>query len=155
MSINYKVKKKKRKPSDSKITLDAQHRNKINEITKLETSLPSLKRELKKNIKEKDKLLKSNDGFGFIESDKGKKIYILNQKINKLNRTISQIEKEKIKDEYYSKTAHILYEYYDNVKAVSQRHTNKSTDNELDKMAEEYEYGKNFVSGTQNKKNSY
>ena len=48
MSINYKAKKKKRKPSDSKITLVAQHRNKINELNKLETSLPSLQRELKK-----------------------------------------------------------------------------------------------------------
>ena len=32
MSINYKIKKKKREPSDSKITLVAQHREKINEF---------------------------------------------------------------------------------------------------------------------------
>jgi len=169
MSINYKVKKKKRKPSDSKITLVAQHRNKINELTKLETSLPSLKRELKKHTKEKDKLLKSNDGLGFIESAKGKKIYMLSKKIKNLNMTICKIEKEKIKDEYYSKTAHILYEYYDNVKDVSLRHhDDKPNDNELDKMAEEYEYGKNsaveipkkrtvidFLNNKNNKKKSY
>ena len=156
MSINYRVKKKKRKPSDSRVTLVAQHRKKINELSKLETSLPSLQRELKKINKEKDALLKSSDGFGFIESEKGKKIYTLNRRIREINKTIENIENNKIKDEYYSKTAHILYKYYDNVKAVAQRHHNDDEDvkdngRSLNEYAEEYEYG-NSGSGFRKKR---
>ena len=153
MSINYKVKNKKRKPSDSKITLVAQHRNKINELNKLEKSLPSLQRELKKTINEREKLTMSNNGLGFIESDKGRRVYILNNKIKKINKTIDSINNEGIKDEYYSKTAHILYKYYDNVKTVSQRHhKNIGVHNNLDTLAEEYENGKHSNSTTQPKR---
>jgi hypothetical protein len=154
MSINYKVKKKKRTPSDSRITLVAQHRKKIGELSKLETSLPSLSRELKKLQKEKNKLLISSDGFGFIEADKGKRIYVLNKKIRDLKKTIQDIENNKIKDEYYSKTAHILYKYYDNVKAVAQRHhnvDNTNTDKSINEYAEEYEYGNSSSSSKKNR----
>jgi rubrerythrin len=122
MSINYKTKKKAKKISDTRITLVAQHRKKVNEINKLENSVPSLTRELKKYQKEYDSLLKSSDGFGFIETGKGKKMYVLNNKIRDLNEIIKNIKCNKIKDDYYSKTAHILYKYYDNIQAVSQRH---------------------------------
>ena len=163
MSINYRVKKKKRKPSDSRITLVAQHRNKINELSKLESSLSYLQRELKKSHKEKDNLLKSSDGFGFIESRKGKRIYILNKKIRELNITIDNIKCNKIKDEYYSKTAHILYKYYDNVKAVAQRHHTDDEDGEdgdekdidpklINDYAEEYEYGNSANLNSRNKR---
>ena len=142
MSINYKVKKKKRKPSDSRITLVAQHKKKIDELSKLEKSLPSLQRELKKLQKEKNTIISSNEGFGFIESDKGKRIYVLNGKIRELKKSIDNIKNNKIKDEYYSKTAHILYKYYENVKAVSQRHNNVDDDTKsINDYAEEYEYG--------------
>jgi len=155
MSINYRVKKKKRKPSDSRITLVAQHRKKINELSKLETSLPSLQRELKRYQKEKDNLLKSNDGFGFIDSGKGKRIYILNRKIRNLNTTIENIKCNKIKDEYYSKTAHILYKYYDNIKAVAQRHHSddvKDDSKSINEYAEEYEYGNSASSNARKKR---
>jgi hypothetical protein len=122
MSINYKIKKKKRKPSDSRITLFAQHKEKITELSNLEKSLPSLQKKLKKLQEEKNSLICSNEGFGFIEQDKGKKIYNLNIKIRNLKETINSINNNKIKNEYYSKTAHILYKYYDNIKNISQRH---------------------------------
>ena len=48
MSIKSKGKTKKRKESDSRVTLVAQHQNKIKEITKIENSLPLLEKELKK-----------------------------------------------------------------------------------------------------------
>jgi len=155
MSINYRVKKKKRKPSDSRITLVAQHRKKISELSKLETSLPSLQRELKKYQREKDNLLKSNDGFGFIESGKGKRIYILNRRIRDLNTTIENIKCNKIRDEYYSKTAHILYKYYDNIKAVAQRHHSddvKDDSKSINEYAEEYEYGNSASSSSRKKR---
>lgn len=124
MSINYKVKKKKREPSDSRITLVAQHNKKINELSKLESNLSLLVKEIKKLKKEKKDLLSSNNGLGFIESEKGKKIYVLTKQIKDLEEKIKDVENNKIKDKYYSKTAHILYKYYDNIKTVSKRHTN-------------------------------
>jgi len=126
MSIKSKGKTKKRKESDSRITLVAQHQNKIKEITKLENSLPSLEKELKKYRTEKDKLLKSNNGFGFIVLKTGKKVYELNIKIKELEKKIYDIKNNNLKNNYYSKTAHILYKYYDNIKTVSQRHTKTS-----------------------------
>ena len=126
MSIKSKGKTKKRKESDSRITLVAQHQNKIKEITKLENSLPSLEKELKKYRTEKDKLLKSNNGFGFIVLKTGKKVYELNIKIKELEKKIYDIKNNNLKNNYYSKTAHILYKYYDNIKTVSQRHNNTS-----------------------------
>jgi hypothetical protein len=157
MSINYKIKKKKRKPSDSRITLVAQHREKINELGKLTVGLPSMEKDLKKIIKERDILLMSSEGFGLIEYDTGKKVYVLNRRIRDLKSIIENIKCEKIKDEYYSKTAHILYKYYDNVKAVSQRH-NVEDDSEIvceekdiNEYAEEYEYG-NIINHELNKK---
>lgn len=126
MSIKSKGKTKKRKESDSRITLVAQHQNKIKEITKLENSLPSLEKELKKYRTEKEKLLKSNNGFGFIILKTGKKVYELNIKIKELEQKIYDIKNNNLKNNYYSKTAHILYKYYDNIKTVSQRHMKTS-----------------------------
>jgi uncharacterized Zn finger protein (UPF0148 family) len=122
MSINSKVKKKKRRPSDNRVTLVAQHKSKIEELDDLKNNLPKLQKKLDKLIKERDSLSSSNNGFGFIESDKGKRIYFLNNEIKKLEDKLKKIENNKLKDEYYAKTSHIIYKYYDNVKDVAGRH---------------------------------
>lgn len=127
MSINYKVKKKKIKPSDCKITLVAQHKKKINEFTKLECNVPSLEKELIKLNKEKNNLILSNNGFGFIDQSNGKKIYSINKRILDLEKKLKSIKNNTIRNDYYSKTAHILYNYYDNVKEVSKRYTKYDT----------------------------
>ena len=121
MSINHKLKKEK-KIIDSRITLVAQHKKKVTEINNLEKNMPLLIKELKKYEDEYDILSKSNDGFGCIESVKGKKMYVLNNKIRNLNEIINNIKCNKIKDDYYSKISHILYKYYDNIQTVSHRH---------------------------------
>ena len=129
MSINYRVKKKKRRSSDNRITLVAQHKKKVDELDNLEKSIPSITKELNKIKKERDNLVLSSNGLGAIEAMKGKKIYVLNQRIKKLERKIKNIESNKTKDDYYAKTSHILFQYYDNIKAVSERHTKKLPDN--------------------------
>lgn len=126
MSIKSKGKNKKRKPSDSRITLVAQHQRKIKELNKIENSLPLLEKELKKIKKERSTLLNSENGFGFITLNNGKRIYNLNKKIKEIEKSIKNIKNNNLKNNYYSRTAHILYKYYDNVKNVSQRH-NKSS----------------------------
>ena len=95
MSINYK--KKAVKKNDNRITLVEQHTKKINEINKIENSLPSLLRELKKNKARYDLLSKSNNGFGSIEKEKGKEMYLLNNKIKELNTIIENINCNNIK----------------------------------------------------------
>ena len=151
MSINYNIKKKEKKNLDSRITLVEQHSKKVSEINKLENSLPLLKKELKKYEKEYDILLQSNDGFGSIETEKGKKMYVLNNKIKDLNAMIENIKYNKIKDEYYSKTSHILYKYYDNIQLVSQRHNDEVVDKEKCKIYEN-EKKTNIIEFIKNKK---
>lgn len=126
MSINYKLKKKKKTLSDSKVTLIAKHSQKINELTQIENSLPKLEKEVKNLENEKKKILNSNDGFGFIETENGKQIYFINKKITELKKTISKIKDGSIKNDYFSKTADILYKYYEDIKDVSQRHENNN-----------------------------
>ena len=133
MSINYK--KKAVKKNDNRITLVEQHTKKINEINKIENSLPSLLRELKKNKARYDLLSKSNNGFGSIEKEKGKEMYLLNNKIKELNTIIENINCNNIKDNYYSKTAHILYKYYNDIQVVSNRH-NENIDFLIDSKKE-------------------
>jgi hypothetical protein len=133
MSLNYK--KKAVKKNDNRITLVEQHTKKINEINKIENSLPSLVRELKKNKAKYDLLYKSNNGFGSIEKEKGREMYLLNNKIKELNTIIENINCNNIKDNYYSKTAHILYKYYNDIQVVSNRH-NENTDFLIDSKKE-------------------
>ena len=151
MSINYNIKKKEKKNLDSRITLVEQHSKKVGEINKLENSLPLLKKELKKYEKEYDTLFQSNDGFGSIETEKGKKMYVLNNKIKDLNTMIENIKYNKIKDDYYSKTSHILYKYYDNIQLVSQRHNDEVVDKEKCKIYEN-EKKTNIIEFMKNKK---
>ena len=78
---------------------------------------------------------KSNNGFGSIEKEKGKEMYLLNNKIKELNTIIENINCNNIKDNYYSKTAHILYKYYNDIQVVSNRH-NENIDFLIDSKKE-------------------
>jgi predicted RNA-binding Zn-ribbon protein involved in translation (DUF1610 family) len=127
MPINHKIKKKKNHSiSDCRITLDAQHKLKMNEMETMELELPTMKKELIELIENKNELLESCLGFGLIETKTGREIYLLNNKILNLKKKIKNVETGKLKDDYFSKTAHILCDYYDNIKRVSQRHTSES-----------------------------
>ena len=150
MSINYRVKKKKRKASDSKITLAAQHSKKMNEFYSFQQKIPSMELKLKKLKKEKDTILNSNNGLGFIDSENGKRIYVLNKKIRELEKKINDIKNSNIKHEYFSKTAHLLYNYYENVKEVSNRHKSNTQNLSVDDYAKEYEYGKPYQPNKRN-----
>lgn len=132
MSIQYRVKKKKRNPKDSRVTLDAQHKMKVEELRKLQNNLPLLRKNLRKILKDKKRLIKSDRGFGIIESDTGRKIYCLNRKIQDLRTKIKDIETGKLQEQYYAKTAHILYSYYDNIKSVAQRHLKEINEDKVD-----------------------
>lgn len=122
MAIQYRVKKKKRSVGDTKVTLDAQHKNKLDEIENQKKNLKKMKNEMKKLVKERDKLSNSDSKFGILNPEKGSVIFTLNKKISELKQQIKDIESGKNKEEYYSKAAHILYNYYDNIKSVSTRH---------------------------------
>jgi len=139
MSIQYRVKKKRRNPRDSRVTLDAQHKMKVDELEKLEGSLPSLRKELKKLQKEREKLMRTEKGFGIIESDTGRKIYCLNREMRDLRKKIKDIETGKMREQYYARTAHILYSYYDNIKLVAQRHLKEEAgdDDDVDMSLDE------------------
>jgi len=126
MSINYKVKKKKRTASDKKRTLVAEHKSKLDEFDNLEKKLPKLKKQLISIEKKIEKIKSSDNGFGFIDAEKGNQVYFLTKKKEELEKTIKDVETNKNREQYFSKTAHILSEYFDDVKNVSKRDLNKN-----------------------------
>lgn len=123
MPINNKNSKKNRKFSTSKTTLSAQHKEKINELKNLKLNLPILKERLDSLQKEKEELQSRNNGFGFFDEKIGKNIYNINNEIIDIKNQIKNINNNSYKNKYYKNVAPIIYNYYDNIKKVSKRHT--------------------------------
>jgi hypothetical protein len=121
MSINYKIKKKKRTPSDKKRTLVAEHKSKLDEFDSLEKKLPKLKKQLTTIEKKIEKIKMSDNGFGAIDINNGNEIYFLTKKKEELEKTIRDVETNRNREQYFSKTSHILSEYFDDIKDVSKR----------------------------------
>jgi len=155
MSINNRIKKKtKKRSTDSRTTLDSQHNKMIIHLEKMKHNIPKKEKELHKLLKMKKKLMNSEDGFGCIYSENSKKIYVLNQNIKKLEKEIKNIKSNNIYTDYYSKTSHILYEYFENIKNVKNRHSeNKVTNNIFDKYRKKVTYNKS--KSRKKKKNKY
>ena len=118
MSIHYKV-KKKRRLSDSRITLIAEHEKKIEEIDKTNESLPILKKKLKGYKKEVRELIGSNNNLGLLDTTIGIQVYEIEKKIKETKKSIKDIKNNTNKKEYYSNTSHILYNYYDSMKNIT------------------------------------
>jgi predicted RNA-binding Zn-ribbon protein involved in translation (DUF1610 family) len=130
MLIHCKTKKKKKDPNDLKRTVHSHHKQKLEEFITLENKLPSLRQELKKLENEKNEILKNTNGFALVNPVYGKKLYELNILIKNLQLKIADIETGNLKKSYLSKTAHILYNYYNDIKGVSNRNVGES-DNKI------------------------
>ena len=126
MLIHCKTKKKKKDPNDLKRTVHSHHKQKLEEFITLENKLPFLRQELKKLENEKNEILKNTNGFALVNPIYGKKLYELNILIKNLQLKISDIETGNLKKSYLSKTAHILYNYYNDIKGVSNRNVGES-----------------------------
>ena len=121
MSISYRVKKKKRNPHDRRITLDAHHHKKMDEFDQLHDNLQAMKEELTFLKEKKDEIEKSHEGMSILNARVGKQLYQINQRFQDLKKQIRDIESGRMEDDYYAKTAHLLFQYYDNIRVVAQQ----------------------------------
>ena len=101
MSINNRIKRKtKKRCVDTRTTLDSQHNKMLSHLDEMKNSIPKKEEELQKMLTLKKKLVNSDGGLGCIYSENSKKIYILNQKIQKLEKEIENIKTNNIYVEY-------------------------------------------------------
>ncbi len=117
MSTSFKIKNKKKSPCDKRITLDAQHNEKMKYFKDLQKSLPLKKKNLKKMENDFNKLkLKSFNTLNDSELDK----YLeLKEEIPIKQKAIEDIETNKEETDYLLDTGHLLCKYYDNIETIA------------------------------------
>jgi len=103
----------KKSNTKNRETLDVLHLRKIKEIDSKEKNLPELRLNLE-DLKNQYSKLVSEDNYISLLSEK----IVLEEKINDLEQKISNIEK--MRENYFLDTSHILFQYYDNKKNISQ-----------------------------------
>ncbi len=145
MSINFKVKEKKVDKSKNKIleTLDSKHIDVLKEIEGINDRLPILEKELsnlENNLSKIEKKIQSES----IELDVNKletledlnyiKKYELEEKIKEIKEEIEKIKNNAHLNDYFNKTGHLLYHYYDGNKTLEYEYNkanNSSTEEDI------------------------
>lgn len=157
MSINFKVKEKKIDKNKNKIleTLDSKHIDVLKEIVSINNKLPELKEQLQtlqnelNEVSKKIELENYNldiEQLNTLEDKNYIQKFNLEEQIKLLNSEIEKIETNTYINDYFNKTGHLLYYYYDGNKTLEEEYnrTNKSSeedelDNELSEEDEEDE----------------
>ena len=106
------TKRKNRK--NKRVTLDYKHNEKVKYFKNLHKKLPKLKRELNECVKQ-IREINEIDAFNRDYS----KLYVLGVRRDELSSMIDNINNKTEEIEYYRKVGPILYQYYDNIKNVS------------------------------------
>ena len=113
MSSSFKIKNKKKSPIDNRITLDAQHNEKMRYFKDLKKSLPSRKKNLK-NLQNELNQLKDKK-FSSLNDIELNRYLELKENIPIYQKDIEDIENNKQETEYLLNTGHLLCQYYDNI----------------------------------------
>ena len=108
MSI-FRTKNKKITLSDQRITLDASHNEMMNYFEQLQNSLIDKYEQLRELENEYNILIQNNP-------DDYQNKYNFEEKIENIRIEIQQIENREEEKQYFLKTSHILYRYYENQK---------------------------------------
>ena len=108
----FKIKCDKKYIYDTRITIDAKHKNIINDIKSNNNKLPKLKKKLESCKKKLEKInTKKVNELSNIELDEKIKI---KKSIKDIETNIEKIENNDDMNDYFLNTAHILYTYYTN-----------------------------------------
>ena len=122
MSVTFKVKNKKVDKKNNKIleTLDSKHIDMVKELESLNHKLPELENELKKTEEKlsvlKEKINKSDfdiTNCTVLDDDLYKEKYTIEEIIETLKKEITKIKNNDYINDYFLKTGHLLYDYYD------------------------------------------
>lgn len=113
MHSNIKVKNRKKSPCDNRITLDAQHNEKMKYFKELQKSLPNKKKILKQYEKEYQELI--NIKLENLNNAQIEKYMYYKQQIPNLKKEIEDIINKKLENEYLLNTGDLLFEYYNHI----------------------------------------
>ena len=150
MSVTFKVKNKKIEKRKGQIleTLDSKHKEVIKEIESIKDKLPELKKLLKYNRLQLDKLLEKINNttidinsIDILDDDIYKEKYRIEEYIDYLQNEINKIENNEHLTDYFIKTGHLLYDYYDGSNTLEKEYQSaKDLDLDLDISSIEDEY---------------
>jgi hypothetical protein len=128
MSINFKVKEKKIDRNKNRIleTLDSKHLDVLKEIESITNKQPLLEEELQKlktSLEGVNRRISITNDFNLNEmellEDKNYiEKYELEEKIKELENEINKIKSNSHLNDYFNKTGHLLYYYYDGNKTL-------------------------------------
>lgn len=113
MYSNIKVKNRKKSPCDNRITLDAQHNEKMKYFKELQKSLPNKKKILKQYEKEYQELI--NIKLENLNNSQIEKYMYYKQQIPNSKKEIEDIVNKKLENEYLLNTGELLFEYYNHI----------------------------------------
>jgi len=122
----FKDKSKRTFTTDNRITLDAKHNDMLKYFKDRKKSLPEKKKELK-YLQEKSDELKNIPNKDLTNEQLNEKFKI-NDNINNIKKYIENIELNTEENNYFLKTGHILYKYYDNIDSVAKSSFNSNDD---------------------------
>jgi hypothetical protein len=117
MSSSFKIKNRKKSPTDTRITLDAQHNEKMKYFNDLKKSLPSRKKNLK-NLQNEFNQLKEKK-FNTLTDIELNRYLELKENIPTYQKDIEEIESNKQETDYLLDTGYLLCQYYDNIDNVA------------------------------------
>lgn len=118
MSSSFKEKKKKiKKNSDLRVTLDAKHENKKKHFQSLHNSLKG-KKDLLETMKSKYKEFNLKERHTLTD-DEIEEMLNLKDEISLLEKDVKEIERENEEVNYLLETGQLLYQYYDNIDKIA------------------------------------
>jgi hypothetical protein len=149
MSATFKVKNKKIEKRKGQIleTLDSKHKEMIKDIESINDKLPELKEMLKYNTDLLDELLekiRTNtvdiNNIDILDDDIYKEKYRIEENIDYLQTEINKIENNEHLNDYFIKTGHLLYDYYDGSNTLEKEYQSaKDLDSDISSSEEDYD----------------
>ena len=160
MSVTFKVKNKKIEKRKGQIleTLDSKHKDMIKDIESINDKLPELKKFLKQSKEGLDKLIdriRNNtidiNSIDILDDDIYKEKYRIEESIEYIQNEINKIENNEHLNDYFIKTGHLLYDYYDGSNTLEKEYQS-AKDLELDSSSSEEDYDTEDSSSYENVK---
>jgi hypothetical protein len=135
MSATFKVKNKKIERRKGQIleTLDSKHKEMIKDIETITSKLPELKKVLtvkKTQLDELNTRLNTTNidinVLDILDDDSYRNRYALEEVIDELEKEITKIENNDYMNDYFIKTGHLLYDYYDGSNTLEKEYQSKN-----------------------------
>jgi hypothetical protein len=135
MSATFKVKNKKIERRKGQIleTLDSKHKEMVKDIETITSKLPELKKVLEIKRKQLDELntrLNTTNidinVLDILDDDSYRDRYALEEVIDELEKEITKIENNDYMNDYFIKTGHLLYDYYDGSNTLEKEYQSKN-----------------------------